>query len=175
MPQRELSCCLTGARMPAPALPRAPHTPCSREPGERLLQVLLVSHPSVGRGLTSLKWRAAVDAGWPTIQLLLVASPQHKGRGAGSCLLQPLLLQDPAATIRAGTGMCLRPILWTGTVKGSYSPPLTCSLFPISFLLYVRFILIFKRKQSFTYLRQLALPSGLYSTSSPIVLPRANF
>lgn len=58
-----------------------------------------------------------------------------------------------------------------------YIPP-ACSLFPISFpvFLYVVFILIFKWKQVFTQLfKATRPPSGLYCTSSPIVLPWANF
>lgn len=58
-----------------------------------------------------------------------------------------------------------------------YIPPV-CSLFPISFpvFLYVVFILIFKWKQVFTQLfKATRPPSGLYCTSSPIVLPWANF
>lgn len=85
----------------------------------------------------------------------------HAGQDAGSFLLPPPLLQVPTAPICAGMSTCLCPALWTGTVKGNCGPPPICSLFPISFpvFLYVRYILIFKWKQVFTHLFKATCPS----------------
>lgn len=66
-----------------------------------------------------------------------------------------------AATLHAGMSTCLRPALRTGTLKGNCCPPPICSLFPISFpiFLYIGFILTFKWKQAFTHLFKATHPS----------------
>lgn len=140
-----------------------------------MLKVLLVSHPSTWLGLTSMRWRAAVGTGQP-VQLPVVVPLWHVGemQEAFSFNLRccrSLLLLSVLGWACACAPLCGQA-LWRATAiilpDAAYFPLPSFSMLDLFwFLSENKFLLI--------CLRQLTLPSGLYCTSSLIVLPWANF